>query len=64
MKWEQWMRTVKEEENWPNIYDTLLGTRSALEAYVNYYNEERLHSSLGYQTPNEAAAAYDRLTAA
>ena len=35
------IHTVKEKEIWPNIYDTLLEARAAIEAYVNYYNDER-----------------------
>jgi transposase InsO family protein len=31
---------------------------------VNYYNGERIHSALGYRTPNEVAAAYNTLAAA
>ena len=61
---ERVIRTVKEEEIWPNIYDTLSEARAAIEAYVNYYNNERIHSALGYRTPNEVAAAYNTLAAA
>ncbi len=55
---ERVMRTIKEEEIWPNLYDTLGEARAAIEAYVNYYNDERIHSALNYQTPNETAAAF------
>lgn len=61
---ERVIRTVKEEEIWPNVYDTVLEAGAAIEAYVNYYNDERIHSSLGYRTPNEVAVAYDTLAAA
>ncbi len=61
---ERVIRTVKEEEIWPNVYDTLFEARAAIEAYVNYYNNERIHSALGYRTPNEVAAVYSTLTAA
>lgn len=61
---ERVIRTVKEEEIWPNIYESLSEARACLEAYVNYYNQERIHSALGYQTPNEVAAAYGTLAAA
>ena len=61
---ERLIRTVKEEEIWANAYDTVSEARAGLEAYVNYYNQERIHSGLGYQTPNEVAAAYDTLAAA
>jgi len=61
---ERVIRTVKEEEIWPNLYDTLSEARACIESYVNYYNEERIHSALGYRTPNEVAAAYNTLVAA
>jgi len=54
---ERVIRTIKEEEIWPNLWDTVSEAREAIDAYVKYYNEERIHSSLGYQTPNEVAAA-------
>jgi putative transposase len=58
------IRTVKEEEIWANVYESLSEARFALEAYVNYYNQDRIHSALDYQTPNEFAAAYNTLAAA
>ena len=61
---ERVIRTVKEEEIWPNVYDTISEARAAIEAYVNYYNNERIHSALDYRTPNEVAAAYSTLVAA
>ena len=61
---ERAIRTVKEEEIWPNVYDTLSEARAAIESYVNYYNRERIHSGLGYRTPSEVAAAYGTLAAA
>lgn len=61
---ERVIRTVKEEEIWPNVYDTLSEARASIEAYVNYYNQERIHSALGYRTPNEVAAAFNTLAAA
>jgi putative transposase len=61
---ERLIRTVKEEEIWANVYDTFCEARAAIESYVNYYNEEHIHSALGYRTPNEVAAAYNTLAAA
>jgi len=61
---ERVIRTVKEEEIWPNLYDSLSEARSAIEDYVGYYNNERIHSALGYRTPNEFAAAHNTLAAA
>lgn len=53
---ERIMRTIKEEEVWPNVYDTFTEARDAIDAYVRFYNTERIHSSLNYQTPSEVAA--------
>ena len=61
---ERVIRTVKEEEIWPNVYDTTSEANSAIEAYVNYYNAERIHSALDYRTPNEVASVFDALAAA
>ncbi len=55
---ERVIRTIKEEEIWPNLWDTLGEARQAIEDYVTYYNERRLHSALDYQTPSEVAAAF------
>lgn len=61
---ERAIRTVKEEEIWPNVYDMVSEARAAIESYVNYYNRERIHSALGYRTPSEVAVAYGTLAAA
>ena len=53
---ERIMRTIKEEEVWPNVYDTFKEAWDAIAEYVRYYNNERIHSSLDYQTPSEVAA--------
>jgi transposase InsO family protein len=54
---ERVIRTIKEEEIWPNEYDTLTEAREAIAKYVNWYNADRIHSSLKYQTPDEFEAA-------
>lgn len=53
---ERVMRTIKEEEVWPNVYDTFTEAWDAIDQYVRYYNNKRIHSSLDYQTPTEVAA--------
>jgi len=54
---ERVIRTIKEEEIWPNLYDTVSEARDAVAAYLAYYNHQRIHSALGYQTPAEFAAS-------
>ena len=61
---ERTIRTVKEEEIWPNAYDTFLEAHAAIDDYVRYYNSERIHSALGYRTPNEMEAQAITLNAA
>ena len=46
-------RTVKYEEVYLHAYDTVDEARRRLASYFIFYNTERLHSSLGYQTPRE-----------
>jgi len=55
---ERVIRTIKEEEVWLNSYETFLEAHEAMERYIDYYNQERIHSALGYKTPNEVAASY------
>ncbi len=54
---EHAFRTIKEEEIWPNLHDTLGEVRVAIAACVDYYNNERIHLALNYQTPSQVAAA-------
>ena len=52
---ERLWRTVKYEEVYLQEYDSPRAARQGLRQYLQFYNEERLHQSLGYQTP---AAVY------
>jgi len=61
---ERVIRTIKEEEIWPNEWDSITAARQAIEAYVTYYNHQRIHSALDYRTPSEVAAALFTLAAA
>jgi putative transposase len=54
---ERLMRTIKEEEVWANVYDSFAEAHAAIDRYVRYYNAERIHSALRYQTPDEVNAA-------
>lgn len=48
---ERLWRTVKYEEVYLKAYQTVAEAIAGLEAYFRFYNEERLHQSLGYRTP-------------
>lgn len=61
---ERVIRTIKEEEIWPTLWDTVSEAREAIENYMTYYNNERIHSALDYATPKEIADASIALKAA
>ncbi len=48
---ERLWRTVKYEEVYLKAYDTVRKARAGIDAYMNFYNNERPHQALGYRTP-------------
>lgn len=48
---ERLWRTVKYEHIYLNVYDDGLSLYKGLQKYFSFYNDERRHQSLGYQTP-------------
>jgi transposase InsO family protein len=51
---ESFMRTLKREEIHANVYRDLEDLRTHIEQFIEqYYNRCRLHSALGYRTPQE-----------
>ena len=48
---ERLWRTVKCEEVYLKSYETVRSAIEQLGAYFQFYNNERLHQSLGYRTP-------------
>jgi len=51
---ESFMKTLKREEIYANDYVDLEHLRKNIEAFIEYYyNRCRLHSALGYQSPEE-----------
>ena len=50
---ERLWRSVKYEEVYLHQYTTVSDAQRHLERYFRLYNTERLHESLGYQTPYE-----------
>jgi putative transposase len=51
---ESFMRTFKREEIYANQYRDLEHLRSRIEEFIErYYNRQRLHSALGYRTPEQ-----------
>jgi len=62
---ESFIKTLKREEIYANEYRDLEDLRSNIEEFIGgYYNQRRLHSALGYQTPEEfEAQAHDKTEA-
>ena len=56
---ESFFATLKKEEIYRRKYNTPEEFFESIEKYVQYYNNERLHSCLGYQTPKEALNYFD-----
>ena len=51
---ESFMKTLKREEIYANQYNDLVHLRSHIEEFIEqYYNRQRLHSALGYCSPEE-----------
>lgn len=51
---ESFLKTLKQEEIYCNQYRDFEELSAHLEEFIeNYYNRQRLHSALGYRTPEE-----------
>ncbi len=50
---ERLWRSVKYENVYLNVYENGLSLWKGLEKYFQFYNHERLHQSLDYQTPKQ-----------
>jgi putative transposase len=51
---ESFMKTLKREEIYANRYDDIKHLRKNIEEFIDeYYNRQRLHSALGYRSPEE-----------
>src|ERR1700747_1197080 len=51
---ESFIKTLKREEIYANKYTDLEDLRANIEEFIEqYYNRQRLHSALGYRSPEE-----------
>ena len=48
---ESFMKTLKSEEVYLKEYGDILDARNNLDQFLSDYNRQRLHSALGYQSP-------------
>ncbi|NDC83273.1 IS3 family transposase [bacterium] len=50
---ERFWRSLKYECLYLKPFETVSDLRDAIKKYVEFYNSERIHQSLGYKTPQE-----------
>jgi putative transposase len=50
---ERTWRTLKYECIFLHDYNTMTQLSNGLDAFIAFFNDERLHQGLDYQTPNE-----------
>jgi putative transposase len=50
---ERLWRSLKYEEVYLNAYASVAEAKAGIGAWLNFYNEERQHQSLGYRTPRQ-----------
>ena len=48
---ERLWRSVKYEEVYLKVYESVAEARAGIGAYLNFYNTERPHQALDYRTP-------------
>ena len=54
---ERFWRTLKYEDIYLNDYQSMAELKAGLKRYFEFYNSERYHQSLDYETPNEIYAS-------
>lgn len=59
-KLERYHKTIKSECIRPKVALTLEESRSQIADYIRYYNDERLHSSIGYVAPKDKLDGRDK----
>ena len=50
---ERLWRSLKYEEVYINAYASVAEAKAGIDAWLDFYNEERQHQSLGYRTPRQ-----------
>ena len=54
---ERLWRSLKYEEVFTKAYVSVAEARRSIGSWINFYNDERKHQSLGYRTPSQVFAA-------
>jgi putative transposase len=57
---ERFWRSAKQEEIYIKPCDTIKEVRQNIRKYIIFYNQERPHQSLNYQTPDEVYFAREK----
>lgn len=55
---ERFMRSVKEDLVWPNEFGSVSEFQARLKTWIENYNTDYPHSSIGYKTPCEFEALF------
>ncbi len=50
---ERLIRTIKEELCWLREWSSVAELAVEMEKFVEYFNDNYLHSAIGYKTPND-----------
>ncbi|UOR10905.1 IS3 family transposase [Halobacillus amylolyticus] len=55
---ESFFASLKKEYLYKHVYETKAEAKLAIQFYINFYNQKRLHSTLDYLTPLEKEKSY------
>ncbi|MDP9315610.1 MAG: IS3 family transposase [Chloroflexota bacterium] len=56
---ERWFRSLKEECVWQQWFHTFQEAQTAISRWIRWYNAERPHHALGYQSPQGYGAQHE-----
>jgi len=60
---ERFIRSFKEECVWLHRFESMEQASGEIEKWIEWYNTDRPHQSLGYKTPAEARKEHEKLAA-